>query len=62
MMPSRYSPVNPALASPYVAAPVYFLRLHDAVEKVNSGAIKPLVTEDRREYRFGHFSLLLAPN
>ncbi len=45
-----------------VADPVYLLRLHDAVEKVNSGAIKPLVTEGRREYHFDHFSLLLAPN
>lgn len=45
-----------------VAEPAYLLRLHDAVEKVNSGAIKPLVIEGRREYRFDHFSLLLAPN
>jgi glyoxylase-like metal-dependent hydrolase (beta-lactamase superfamily II) len=45
-----------------VADPAYLLRLHDAVEKVNSGAIKPLVTDARHEYRFDHFSLLLAPN
>jgi glyoxylase-like metal-dependent hydrolase (beta-lactamase superfamily II) len=45
-----------------VADPAYLLRLHDAVEKVNSRAIKPVVTEGRREYRFDHFSLLLAPN
>jgi hypothetical protein len=38
-----------------VADPVHLLRLHDAVEKVNSGAIKPRVTEGRREYRFDHF-------
>jgi hypothetical protein len=45
-----------------VADPVHLLRLHDAVEKVNSVAIKPRVTEGRREYRFDHFSLLLAAN
>jgi hypothetical protein len=41
---------------------MHLLRLHDAVEKVNSGAIKPLATEGRGEYRFDHFSLLLAAN
>ena len=46
---------EPRAGHPYVADPVHFLRLYDAVEKVNSGAIKPLVTEDRREYRFDHF-------
>jgi hypothetical protein len=32
------------------------------VEKVNSGAIQPLVTAGRRQYRFEHFSVLLATN
>lgn len=61
-MSSRCSRVNPATGHPYVADPMRLLRLHDAVEKVNSGAIKPLVTEGRGEYRFDHFSLLLAAN
>jgi hypothetical protein len=41
-----------------VADPGHLLRLHDAVEKVESGAIKPRVTAGRREYRFDRFSLL----
>jgi hypothetical protein len=43
-MSSRCSRVNPATGQPYVADPMHLLRLHDAVEKVNSGAIKPLAT------------------
>jgi hypothetical protein len=54
MMSSRFSR-EPRAGQPYVADPVRLLRLHDAVEKVNSGAIKPRVTEGRREYRFDHF-------
>ena len=53
---------DPRAGQPYVADPGHLLRLHDAVEKVKSGAIKPRVTEGRREYRFDHFSLLLAAN
>jgi hypothetical protein len=45
-----------------VAVPVQLLRLHEAVEKVNSGAIKLRVTEGRRQFRFDHFFLLSAPN
>jgi hypothetical protein len=45
-----------------VAVPVRLIRLHEAVEEVNSGAIKLRVTEGRRQYRFDHFFLLLAPN
>jgi hypothetical protein len=61
-MSSRCSRREPRAGQPYVANPVHLLRLHDAVEKVNSGAIKPRVTEGRREYRCDHVSLLLAPN
>jgi len=43
------------------ADPAYLLQLQEAVEKVHSGATKPAITEGRREYRFDHFSLLLAP-
>jgi hypothetical protein len=32
------------------------------VEKVKAGAIQPLVTAGRRQYRFEHFSVLLATN
>jgi hypothetical protein len=42
--------------------PGTFLRPPHAVEKLNSGAIQPLVTAGRRQYRVEHFSVLLATN
>ena len=45
-----------------VAAPDYLGRLEKAVEIVRSEALKPKVTEGRREYSFEGFSLLLASN
>jgi hypothetical protein len=57
MMSSPVFSCEPRAGQPYVADPVHLLRLHDAVEKVNSVAIKPRVTEGRREYRFDHFLL-----
>ena len=62
MMSSRCSRCEPRAGQPYVAVPVQLLRLHEAVEKVNSGAIKLRVTEGRRQFRFDHFFLLSAPN
>lgn len=43
-----------------VASPDNLTRLESAVEKVRSGQAKATVTEDRREYSFDGFSLLLA--
>jgi glyoxylase-like metal-dependent hydrolase (beta-lactamase superfamily II) len=43
-----------------VSAPDFLRRLAEAVQKVQSGAAKPTVTEGRREYTFEGFSLLLA--
>lgn len=45
-----------------VAEPGFLNRLAEAVKKVQSGAVKPKVTEGRREYSFQGFSLLLAMN
>jgi glyoxylase-like metal-dependent hydrolase (beta-lactamase superfamily II) len=42
------------------AAPSFLNRLEEAVQKVRSGAMKPTITEGRREYSFQGFSLLLA--
>ena len=62
MMSSRCSRRERRAGQLHVADPVHPLRLYDAVEKVNSEAIKARVTEGRREYRCDHVSLLLAPN
>jgi hypothetical protein len=61
-MPSPCSRVNPAPASRMWPTPGYLLRPHQAVEKVNSGAIPPRVTAGRRQHRFEHFSPSLAMN
>ena len=45
-----------------VAGPEFLKHLQAAVQKVQSGAVKPSVTEGRREYSFDGFSLLLAAN
>jgi len=60
-MSSRCSPVNPAPVG-RVADSGYLLRPPHAVEKVNSGAIQPLVSAGRRQYRVEHSSVLLATN
>jgi glyoxylase-like metal-dependent hydrolase (beta-lactamase superfamily II) len=43
-----------------VAEPFYLKRLADAVEQVQTGHAKGLVTEGHREYSFDGFSLLVA--
>jgi hypothetical protein len=55
----RLSLLLPAHNVP-IAAPDSLARLEEAVQKVRSGAVKPTVTEGRREYSFQGFSLLLA--
>lgn len=45
-----------------VAVPDFLNRLADAVQKVQTGTVKPTLTEGRREYSFQGFSLLLATN
>jgi glyoxylase-like metal-dependent hydrolase (beta-lactamase superfamily II) len=56
---SRLSLLLPAHNVP-IAAPDSLDRLEEAVQKVRSGAVKPTVTQGRREYSFQGFSVLLA--
>ena len=44
-----------------LADPASLLRLKDAVQQVEAGGLKPVVTQGRREFKFDGFSLLLAP-
>ncbi len=45
-----------------VAAPAYLGRVLAALDDVKAGRVKPVVTEDYREFPFQGFSLLMAPD